>query len=103
MLANIISGLGVLDNYEERVRMVNVERYGKAKFGGQIVLDVDPIISRVGTFIDAAVVLLVEYIGLRGVLDEAVNTLAELGIKLGEEASTYIFIGEAPTLARVIR
>lgn len=103
MLADIMPGCGVLDNHEHCVRMVSIQRYGKAKFGGQIVLDIDPIISRVGTLIDAAVVLLVECIGLSGVLDEAVNTLAELGILLGEEASAYIFIGEDPTLSPIIR
>src|SRR5579863_1196174 len=67
LLAKVVAPVGFYDG-EEGVGVVYVYGYRKAEFGGQIVLDVYPIVTSVGTLIDAAVVLLVEDVGLRGML-----------------------------------
>jgi hypothetical protein len=83
VFSNIAPGLAILDYRVNRVGMTGIQRYRKPKLGGQIMLDIHPIFTSISAFIYAAVILLIEKIGVGGMLNNPVYTLAILGIDVG--------------------
>ena len=59
VLANVLSTVRVLHYDEHSIGIMSIQGDGEAKFGGEILLDVDPIVSRVETLVDATMVLLI--------------------------------------------
>ena len=102
MLVDVVAPVRIFHDDEHGVGLVRVQGDGKAEFGGQFVLDVDPVVAGVQRFVDAAVVLLIEHIRLARVLDEAVNALPELGIFIRQEVGARVLVGEHPALAAVV-
>src|SRR5438067_8010877 len=86
LLANVIPCCRVLDHDIQRIGMVHIQSDRKAEFGGQILLDISPVITCVRTLVDATMVLLVQYIWLRWVLHKPVDALAKLWILFRQEA-----------------
>src|SRR5690242_4077792 len=81
---------------------MSIKSNGKAKFGGKVVLDVDPIVASIDTLVDATVVLLVEDVGLRGMLDHAVQALPKLRVDVRQETGTHVFVEEDPALTTIV-
>src|SRR5581483_9356443 len=54
----IVAPIGIFDDDEHGIRVVGIKRDRKTEFGGQIVLNIYPIIASVEAFVDAAMVLL---------------------------------------------
>ena len=102
MLTHILATILVLDYNEHGIGMMSIDGYRKSKFRGQGPLDVYPIITCIQGFVDAAVVLLVQDIRLRWVLDEAVNALAELWVLIRQKTCSCILIGKDPVLTTII-
>src|SRR5271165_1373529 len=73
VLPNVAPGLTILDHRENGIRMVGIQSYRKAELRRQIVLYVYPIFAGITTFVDAAVILLIEHIWIGGVLHYPVN------------------------------
>ena len=59
LLPDIIATTRVLYYYEDGIWSMSIEGDGEAKLGRQVLLDVYPIFTGVGSLIDAAVILLV--------------------------------------------
>src|SRR5205085_12002825 len=98
-----MTGHWVFHHYEYSIGMVNIQSDGEAKLRGQILLDVYPILARVEALIDSTMVLLVQYIRLRRVLDQPVNALPKFWILVGLEISSRVFISKNPALPAIIR
>src|SRR6266568_7330463 len=59
LLPHVVTPIRVLHHYEDGIRVMVVQRDRETEFGGQILLNIDPIIARIEALVDAAVVLLV--------------------------------------------
>src|SRR5215831_10707655 len=88
MVADVLPGLTltIFNHRVDGVGMLAVQCYGKTEFGGEIVLNVYPVLARIHALVDAAVVLLVEDVWIGGMLYETMDTLAVLGVDIREEA-----------------
>src|SRR5438093_13483087 len=74
---------GVLRDHERYVRVAVVDRDRKAEAARKaVVLEPFPALATVVRAVDPAVVLLPEALGLRGVDQDLVHTLAELGERI---------------------
>src|SRR5947209_19969884 len=97
-----MTGHWVFHHYEYSIGMVNVQSDGEAKLRRQILLDVYPILARVEALIDSTMVLLVQHIRLRRVLDQPVNALPKFWILVRHEISPRILIGKDPAFPTII-
>ena len=59
LLPHVVTPVRVLHHYEDGIRVMVVQRDRETEFGGQVLLDVNPIVARVEALVDAAMVLLV--------------------------------------------
>src|SRR2546421_2789096 len=59
LLSHIVTPIWVLHHYEDGIRVMVVQRDRETEFGGQVLLDVNPIVASVEALVDAAMVLLV--------------------------------------------
>src|SRR5947209_1271224 len=103
MLVNVMTSHRLFHHHEYRVRMVNIQGDRETKLGGQVLLDIYPILARVETLIDATMVLLVQYVRLSWMLDQPVNALPKFWILVRHEVGPCVLIGEDPTLSAIVR
>src|SRR5579859_3493028 len=101
VVAEVVPVLGFHDG-KDRVGVLAINRDGEAELGRQIVLDVRPFVAAVEGLVDAAVVLLIQHVGIGRVLQHAMQALAEVGIYVRLEAGARALVGEGPRLAAVL-
>ncbi len=76
--------------------MARIERNWEAEVAGQASPQIHPLVAGVGRLIDAAMILLVEHVWLRGVLHHSVQALPELRVLLGREVGAGALVREGP-------
>jgi hypothetical protein len=82
--------------------MMNIQGDRKTKLRRQVLLNIYPLIASTRRLVNAAMVLLVQDIGLGGMLDQPVDALAELRILLRQEIGASILIGKDPTVPTIV-
>ena len=101
-MSSVMSTFTILNDCIDGVGMVGIQGNRETEFGRKIVLDIDPVFTGVGSFVDAAVVLLIEHIWSAGMLDDAVNALAVFGLDVRLETGACIAIGKCPGGSAII-
>ncbi len=101
LLTDVVAG-GIFHDDENGIRIMSIKGDGEAEIGGQIVLDIYPIIAGIDALVNATVVLLVEYIRLCRMLNHAMKTLPKLRVFVRHEVRAHVFVEKDPALTAII-
>src|SRR5581483_10297239 len=100
--AEVVASHAFFDYHIKRFGMMRIKGQREAEIRGQRASHIDPVITRVQAFIYATVILLIKYVRLCGMLEQAVDALPKFRIALWLKIGTRILIDELPAFPAII-